>query len=82
MGRHPVDGVLVCSDTFWPNLKRSKFLSAQISESQWSISMHVTDLSGNSNLKLNISPNQSSVSYSQSLLFTPKSGQGMFEDVP
>jgi hypothetical protein len=46
---------------------RSKFLSAQISESQWSVSMHVTDLSGNSNPKRYISTNQSSVSYSQSL---------------
>jgi hypothetical protein len=68
MGRHPVDGVLVCADTLWPNLKRSKFLSAQISESQWSVSMHVTDLSSNSNPELDISSNQSSVRYSQSLL--------------
>jgi len=69
MGRHPVDGVLVCADRLWPNLKRSKFLSAQISESQWSVSVHVTDLSGNSNPELYISSNQSSVSYSQSLLY-------------
>jgi len=69
MGRHPVDGVLVCADRLWPNLKRSKFLSAQISESQWSVSVHVTDLSGNSNPELYVSSNQSSVSYSQSLLY-------------
>jgi hypothetical protein len=37
-------------------------------ESQSSVSMHVTNLSGNSNPELYISSNQSSVSYSQSLL--------------